>query len=492
MIQEKILIVEDQQMIRRDLGDALRGWGYTPVETASAAEAITFFDYATTAAVLLDVNLSNGSSLEVLREIKRRQPDSVVILLTNSVLLDDLSAELQSGANDFIGKPVNLSELEVRIRHGIQMQNLRKEGNSTRSARATEFGFDQIIGLSPAMQEMMRLAHKVAESEVSSVLLQGESGTGKDCVAKAIHYASKRGDLPFIAINCAALPANLIESELFGHEKGAFTDAKVRKEGLLEQNGGGTIYLDEISEMDINLQAKLLRVLEEGSFRRVGGLKDVTFRARVIAASNRDLKRESEAGSFRLDLYYRLAVIQIDIPPLRRRGDDVLLLAEHFIKAYGIRSGRRDICGLTPEAARAFQRHDWLGNVRELRNAIERAMIFEEGNVISTRYLPHDIVTDLEDHRLRHAHINVVDRDAEVHLPQEGISLDEVETSLLTQALSHSGGNKTRAAELLGLTRDQFRYRLKKFRESNIQRRSSSKSAPVQFRQPYVRNLRSA
>src|SRR6266404_6056088 len=439
MIQEKILIVEDQQMIRRDLGDALSGWGYTPVETASAAEAITFFDYATTAAVLLDVNLSNGSSLEVLREIKRRQPDSVVILLTNSVLSDDLNAELQSGANDFIGKPINLSE-----------------------------------------------------PEVTSVLLQGESGTGKDCVAKAIHCASKRGDLPFIAINCAALPANLIESELFGHEKGAFTDARVRKEGLLEQNGGGTIYLDEISEMDINLQAKLLRVLEEGSFRRVGGLKDIPFRARVIAASNRDLKRESEAGSFRLDLYYRLAVIQIDIPPLRQRGDDVLLLAEHFIKAYGIRSGRRDICGLTPEAARAFQRHDWLGNVRELRNAIERAMIFEEGNVISTRYLPHDIVTDLEDHRLRHAHINVVDRDAEVHLPQEGISLDEVETSLLTQALSHSGGNKTRAAELLGLTRDQFRYRLKKFRESNIQRRSPSTSMPVQYRQPYVRNLRSA
>jgi len=263
-MQETILIVDDQQTIRRYLGDALRGWGYTPVETASAAEAITFFDYATAAAVLLDVSLSNGSSLEVLREVKRRQPDSVIILLTNNILSDDLSADLQSGANDFIGKPVDLSELEVRIRHGIQTQNLRKDVNSMRSARTTEFGFDQIIGHSPAMREMLRLANKVAESEVSTVLLQGESGTGKDCVAKAIHYASKRGDLPFIAINCAALPPNLIESELFGHEKGAFTDAKVRKEGLLEQNGGGTIYLDEISEMDINLQAKLCVCLKKG------------------------------------------------------------------------------------------------------------------------------------------------------------------------------------------------------------------------------------
>jgi DNA-binding NtrC family response regulator len=340
------------------------------------------------------------------------------------------------------------------------------------------------------MQEMLRLAHKVAESEVTSVLLQGESGTGKDCLAKAIHYASKRRDLPFIAINCAALPPNLIESELFGHEKGAFTDAKTRKEGLFEHDGGGTILLDEISELDVNLQAKLLRVLEEGTFRRVGGLKDVTFRARVIAASNRDLKRESEVGRFRLDLYYRLAVIQIDIPPLGKRGDDVLLLADHFITAYGIRSGRRDIRGLTPEAIRAFQFYDWPGNVRELRNAIERAMIFEEGEMISMRYLPHDIVTEAENRAPRRARASVVDREANVSLPLEGISLDEVETSLLTQALSHSGGNKTRAAELLGLTRDQFRYRLKKFREANMQRRSPTESVHAHFQQPYARELR--
>jgi len=237
-------------------------------ETASAAEAITFFDDATTAAVLLDVNLSNGSSLEVLRDIKRRQPDSVVILLTNCVLSDDLSAELQSGANDFIGKPINLSELEVRIRHGIQMQNLRKEVNSMRSIRATEFGFDQIIGHSTAMQEMMRLAHKVAESEVSTCFCK-ESLYGKDCVAKrftALRSVEIFHSSPLIAPHYRrTLSSRNCSATRKGHSR-----MQKSKRGLLEQNGGGTIYLDEISEMDINLQAKLLRVLEEGSFRRVG------------------------------------------------------------------------------------------------------------------------------------------------------------------------------------------------------------------------------
>jgi DNA-binding NtrC family response regulator len=435
-------------------------------------EAIASLNQATVAAVLLDVNLSHGSSLEVLSDIKRRQMDAVIILLTDSVRSDDLSTALRSGACDFICKPINLAELELRIRNCIEMQSLRKDVNPMHKACEAEFSFDQIIGRSPAMQEMLRLAHKVAESEVSSVLLQGESGTGKDCLAKAIHYSSKRAPLPFVAINCAALPENLIESELFGHEKGAFTDAKARKEGLLEHNGGGTILLDEISELDVNLQAKLLRVLEEGSFRRVGGLKDVTFHARVIAASNRDLKRESEMGRFRPDLYYRLAVIQIDIPPLRKRGEDILLLADHFITTYGIRSGRRDIRGLTPEAISAFRFYDWPGNVRELRNTIERSMIFEEGNMISTRYLPAGILPDDEDYSSRRARVSVVDQDGGVSLPHIGISLDEVETSLLKQALAQSGGNKTRAAELLGLTRDQYRYRLKKL---NSQTRSGDR-----------------
>ncbi len=340
-----------------------------------------------------------------------------------------------------------------------------------------KFGFDQIVGQSPVLQEMLRLARKVAESEVSSVLLQGESGTGKDLVAKAIHYASKHADHSFIAINCAVLPSNLIESELFGYEKGAFTDARARKAGLLEQaNGGGTVFLDEISELDINLQAKLLRVLEEGSFRRVGGLKDVSFSARVIAASNRDLKLECGARRFRLDLYYRLAIIQLDIPRLSERGDDVLLLAQHFIDLNNT-NGRQKIKGFTPEALTAFRLYDWPGNVRELRNVIERAMILEEGDIISTRYLPREIVPKAEASLPRP--VSVIDADRTVNLPRQGISLNEVETSLLKQALAQAGGNQTRAADLLGLTRDQFRYRLKKLRELDSSPRLRARAAAL-------------
>ena len=332
-------------------------------------------------------------------------------------------------------------------------------------ASSPTFDFDQIIGESPSMRETINLARRVAESEVSCVLLQGESGTGKDCLAKAIHHASQRGQAPFLAINCAALPSNLIESELFGHEKGAFTDAKLRKQGLLEQADGGTILLDEISELDINLQAKLLRVLEEGTFRRVGGLKDVHFTARVIAASNRDLKKETECGRFRLDLYYRLAIIQIDIVPLRERGDDVLLLAEHCLTLFGDRFGRPKILGLSPEVARAFKLYEWPGNVRELRNVIERAIVLEDGAVISARCLPPGILPDPEVKPSRMDHLRLESADGVFTLPGDGISLEQLETSLMKQALARSNGNQTRAAKLLGLTRDQFRYRWKKIKE---------------------------
>src|SRR5436190_2857675 len=237
------------------------------------------------------------------------------------------------------------------------------------------------------MREMLALAHKVAASEVSSVLLQGESGTGKDLVAKAIHYASRRAEAPFVAINCAAIPANLIESELFGYEKGAFTDAKVRKEGLCEQAEGGTLLLDEIGELELGLQAKLLRVLEEGAFRRVGGLKDVPLDARIIVATNRDLKTESDAGRFRLDLYYRFSVIQIDMPALRERDDDVITLANHYINYFNKQFTKR-VRGLSPEVTQRFRKYRWPGNVRELRNIIERVMILEESDIITTQYLP--------------------------------------------------------------------------------------------------------
>jgi transcriptional regulator with PAS, ATPase and Fis domain len=365
-----------------------------------------------------------------------------------------------------------LNELQVTIRNGIEAGKLRKEVNSIRRDLAREFGFDQIVGESPSMKRMIALANKVAESEASSVLLQGESGAGKDLVAKAIHYGSRRADSPFVAINCAAIPSTLIESELFGYEKGAFTDAKGRKEGLFEQAEGGTIFLDEIGELEIGLQAKLLRVLEEGAFRRVGGLKDLPLDVRVIAASNRDLKTESEAGKFRLDLYYRLSVIQIDLPPLRERGDDVLLLAGHYIKHFNEKLRKR-IGGVTPEVEEIFRSYGWPGNVRELRNVIERAMILEDDDLITSSWLPRGVTPEARFNAKPQETIAPRDKaaaqktantsfDEPFNLPPEGVQLESVEMSLVEQAMRRSGGNQTRAAELLGISRDQLRYRLKK------------------------------
>jgi len=449
-------------MIRWSLGEALRGWGFEPIEAETVNAALAAFAAEPPAAVLLDINLPDGSGLDVLRKIRNRQPDAVVIMITANVLVDETIAALRGGAYDFIGKPINLEELQVAIRNGIEAGRLRKEVKLFRRERAQEFSFDQIIGESPAMREMLAIAKKVAESEVSSVLLQGESGTGKDLVAKAIHYQSMRAEEPFVAINCAALPGTLIESELFGYEKGAFTDAKTRKEGLFEQAEGGTIFLDEIGELELSLQAKLLRVLEEGSFRRVGGLKDLPLDVRVIAASNRDLKTESEASRFRVDLFYRLSVIQIDIPPLRERGDDVRLLAEHYITSFRSRM-RKSISDIAPEALAAFRRYEWPGNVRELRNVIERAMILEDGDMITANYLPRGLAGELD--LGSDAHEDSAKSADEFRLPADGVSLDEVEMSLVRQALKRSGGNQTKAAELLDISRDQLRYRMKKLEE---------------------------
>ncbi len=472
MAKEKILIVDDEQMIRLTLAEALRNWGYNSVEVGSVASALAAYDAEKPAAVLLDINLPDGSGLDVLREVKRRHPEAVIIMMTSNVIVEDTITALRGGAYDFVGKPINLEELQVTIRNGIEAQSLRREVKSFRRERARQFGFDQIVGLSPAISEMISLARKVAESEVSSVLLQGESGTGKDLVVKAIHYASRRADGPFVAINCAAIPANLVESELFGYEKGAFTDAKARKEGLLEQAEGGTIFLDEIGELELNLQAKLLRVLEEGAFRRVGGLKDLALDVRVVAASNRDLKAESESGKFRLDLYYRLSVIQIDIPPLRERGDDVILLAEYYIQQFNEKLRKR-IRGLTVEVADIFRHYRWPGNVRELRNVIERVMILEDEEMITPKYLPRDLILEDASGELIAATPKLATQTAETKtelflLPSQGIKLEDVEMSLVRQAMSLSRGNQTRAAELLGISRDQLRYRLKKLEDSAL------------------------
>jgi two-component system response regulator AtoC len=442
------------------LSEALRSWGFTALEGGSVAEGLSQFTEEAPAVVLLDIDLPDGSGLDLLKKIKLENPETVAVMITGNVQVDNTIAALRGGAYDFIGKPISLEELRVTIRNGIEARYLRREVEQVRSQRAREFNFRQIVGESPAMKKTLALAAKVAESEVSSVLLQGESGTGKDLVAKAIHYGSQRAGNPFIAINCAALPATLIESELFGYEKGAFTDAKARKQGLFEQAEGGTLLLDEIGELELSLQAKLLRVLEEGAFRRVGGLKDIPLDVRVIAASNRDLKQESEQGRFRLDLYYRLSVIQIDIPALRERGDDVLLLSTHYIETISSKIRRRQkINGLSADVAALFRRYSWPGNVRELRNVIERALILEDSEEITTEYLPAGMIGHTSTHA---SNLKTAPVGPSFVLPDGGISLDEAELSFVKQAIERSGGNQTKAAKLLGISRDQLRYRLQK------------------------------
>lgn len=449
----KILIVDDDSSIRFALTEALRSWNYESVSAQNLAEARGLFEAEESKVVLLDIDLPDGSGIDFLKEIKAEQPETIIVMITGNVDVKNTVAALRGGAYDFIGKPVHLGELQVTLQNALEVGNLRREVKQARRERAERFGFAQIIGESAAMKKAIELAKRVAQSDVASVLLHGETGTGKDLFARAIHSASERRDAPYLAINCAALPANLIESELFGYEKGAFTDAKARKEGLFEQAQGGTIFLDEIGELDISLQAKLLRVLEENTFRRVGGLKDLPLDVRVVAASNRDLKAEAEESRFRLDLYFRLSVIRVDIPPLRERGEDVLILANHYIEKTNQKRGGKKLRGLSKETERIFLNYKWLGNVRELRNVIERASILEDGETVTTEHLPADLVGH---------NSKPVEKNANFILPNEGIALEEVELILAKQAMERMDGNLTRAARLLHISRDQLRYRLKK------------------------------
>jgi len=450
----KILIVDDEPAIRFALTEALRSWGYESFQASTVAEANELFAQEFPGVALLDIDLPDGSGLDVLNNIKQQRPETIAIMITGNVNVPNVVTALRGGAHDFISKPVHLEELRVTLQNALEVQDLRREVKQIRREREREFSFDQIIGESAAMKKATELSRRVAESDVAAILLQGETGTGKDLFARAIHYASERANKPYLAINCAALPATLIESELFGYEKGAFTDAKQRKEGLFEQAQGGTIFLDEIGEMELSLQAKLLRVLEEGAFRRVGGLKDLPLDVRIIAASNQNLKKAGEDGTFRLDLYFRLSVIQVDIPPLRDRADDVLLLAQHYIDNANQKRRGKKLRGLSPEVSRTFKSYRWPGNVRELRNVIERSSILEDGEQVTSTHLPADMLAG------RHA--SAADAQAAIVLPPEGIPLDVVEVELARQALSRAGGNLTRAAKLLDISRDQLRYKLKK------------------------------
>jgi DNA-binding NtrC family response regulator len=446
MNHANILVVDDESLVRWSLKERLEEHGYDVAEAETSAAALGQ-PIADIDLVLLDFKLPDGDGLDVLRQIKERSPDTLVIMMTGYSTVENAVEAMKRGAYHYVNKPFNLDEVMLLVEKALETSQLRREVRALRSGQGKEFGLAAIIGESEAMKTAKALMARVAASPASTVLLSGETGTGKDLAAKAIHFNSGRAARQFVNITCSALPEQLLESELFGHERGAFTDARQQKRGLFETADGGTLFLDEIGEMTLPLQSKLLRFLEEKAFKRVGGLSDIRVDVRVIAATNRDLEEEVKGGRFREDLFYRLQVMPIALPPLRARLGDVPLLAAFLIDRFNTEF-RKKVRGLSPSATQMLEQYGWPGNVRELRNAIERAMLLADGD----RLEASDLTT-----------LTRTVSPVQFKLPAEGVNIEDVERQLLVQALERSKGNQTQAAQLLGINRDQVRYRIEKF-----------------------------
>ncbi len=444
------LVVDDEDLIRWSLGQRLERDGHRVLEAASGAEALERAAGGVDV-VLVDYGLPDMDGLTLLDRIRDEQPDTPVILITAFSTVERAVDAVRRGAFHFVTKPFDVDEVAALVDRALETTRLRREIRDMRARQSAEGALDNIIGESPRMQEAKGLLAKYARSPTSTVLITGESGTGKDMAARAIHAESDRAGRPFMNITCSALPENLLESELFGHERGAFTDAKQQKKGLLEQAHGGTVFLDEIGEMTQRLQAKVLRFLEDRVFRRVGGSGEIQPDVRVVAATNRDLREAVHAGEFREDLFYRLSVLHVHMPPLRERGGDVELLAKYFVDRFD-REFRKRVRRIAPSAMRVIRSHDWPGNVRELRNVVERAVLLCEGEGLG----PEDLGG-------MHGPAAEADGGHLWRLPAGGVDLQELEKDLVIQALERTSGNQTRAAALLGMNRDQIRYRIEKF-----------------------------
>src|ERR1700756_4554280 len=473
MPSEKVLIVDDEKLVRWSLRQKCEEWGYHVLEADNGTAALRVAHNESPDLVLLDVRLPDSSGIDILEQIKKAGDARAVIMITADPQLEDVKTALKLGAYDFVGKPLDFDELAVAVKNALETTRLRSEVESLRGEMRRRTGYHNVVGVSQKMSELLGFVNKIAVSEATTILVQGESGTGKDLIAKAIHYQSRRQDKPFVAINCSAIPETLMEAELFGHERGAFTDAKAMKKGLFEMADGGTLFLDEIGELSPLLQAKLLRVLEDQVIRRIGGVRDMQVNVRVIAASNRDLEKAVREGHFRQDLYYRLAIIAIFIPPLRERTEDILPLVDFFIDWYN-RKFKKSIRGISAETRRLLLAHTWPGNVRELKNSIERAMILEDEFILRPVYMPFAVgeaarsgltafehsSTPADGGGKQLANGRILPR---LYIPEEGTSLEEVERAMVELAMRHANGNQTHAARLLDISRDALRYKLKKF-----------------------------
>lgn len=455
MRKKTILVVDDEKLIRWTLHQKFAEWNYDVVEAETGQAGLVRAEEEPPDLVLLDVKLPDVKGTDLLEEFKKRWPSLPVIMITAFGEIEDVVDAMRRGAYNFLTKPVDLAKLQGLLENALEAYDLKQEVAYFREKESRNFHPSQIVARSKVMLQVMDMIQKIAESEASIILLQGETGTGKDLFAQTIHYLSRRKDAPFQAINCSAIPENLLESELFGYEKGAFTDAKQQKKGLVELADEGTLFLDEISSLGLPLQAKLLRFLETHSFKRLGGLKDIEVDLRVVAATNHDLAHLSQEGKFRTDLIYRLNVCPVTLPPLRERKEDILPLAQHFISLFNKKFGKQ-IEGLEKEAEQIFLDYDWPGNVRELKNAVERAMIFEDKPYISAKYLPIQIEKNP---------LPLSDMD-KISFPGERSSLEELEKDFIIQALKKAGGNQTQAAKILKISRDTLRYRVKKLKIS--------------------------
>ena len=452
----RILVVDDERSMRELLAIVLKRDGHEVLVAENGRRAIELLEKETVELLISDVKMPDVSGVQVLAAAQRVNPEIIGIMITAYASTDTAVEALRLGAYDYLSKPFNVDELKLKVTKALERKRLQQENALLKRALQDTHQFSNIIGRSPGMQAVFQLIQTIAPT-ASTVLISGESGTGKELVARAIHFNSPRKDRPFVALNCGALPETLLESELFGHVRGAFTGADSNKKGLVEVAEKGTVFLDEIGEMSPMVQVKVLRVLQERKFRRLGGTEETEADIRIIAATNRDLSKLVADGKFREDLFYRINVIPVHLPPLRDRLEDIPPLAEHFLAKYAAQM-RRKVSGLSPEAMRRLQAYSWPGNIRELENAIERAVALESGPLVEATSLPEHVQTGVP-RTSPDARDNVV-LDTGFHLERH---VEEIEREYISEALRRAGGVKSRAAELLGMSFRSFRYYMKKY-----------------------------